>query len=397
MRGLQKLFGYGETGSMQRRAEAALAESEQRFRGLLDAAAIGFALVQLDGRFTVVNRSMCELFGYEENELLRMDLQHITHADDRETDAAMIERLRAGGIERFQVEKRYLSKSGQTVWAVLAMSLVRDTSGEPSYAIAQITDITARKHAEQELAERAARLERSNAELEQFASVASHDLQEPLRTVANYAQLLAERYRDHLDQRAHRWINYMVNGVERMQRLIEGVLALARVRTDQAEFVATDPNVIVARNWDRLAQHYRELEAQLILDPLPMIVADPGQIDQLFQNLLGNTFKYRRWDSPLKVRVSATRTTQDGNPGWEFTVQDNGIGIDMAYANRIFELFQRLHRDEHYVGTGIGLAICQKIVEHHRGRIWVDSAPNKGAAFRFTIPVAQTARQESAT
>lgn len=389
MRGLQKLIGYGDNASTQRRAEEALAESEQRFRGLLDAAAIGFALVQLDGRFSVVNRSLCEMLGYAEAELLELDLRQITHPDDIDTDAALVERLSTGGLDRFQLEKRYVSKSGQTVWAVLAMSLVRDTNGEPSYAVAQITEITARKQAEQELAERAARLERSNAELEQFASVASHDLQEPLRTVANYAQLLAERYRDQLDQRAHRWINYMVNGVERMQRLIEGVLALARVRTDTVAFVPTDPNVIVARNWDQLVQFHREVEAQLTVDALPMIVADPGQIDQLFQNLLSNAFKYRRIDGPLQVHISATRTTHDGYPAWEFMVRDNGIGLDMAYAERIFELFQRLHRDEHYVGTGIGLAICQKIVEHHRGRIWVDAAPNQGAAFRFTIAAIQ--------
>jgi len=394
MRGLQKLLGYGDGASVQRRAEEALAESEQRFRGLLDAAAIGFAIVQLDGQFSVVNRSMCEMFGYTETEMLAMNLEQITHPDDIETDLAMIERLRAGGIERFQVEKRFVHRSGETVWVVLAMSLVRDTTGEPSYAIAQITDITARREAEQELAERAARLERSNAELEQFASVASHDLQEPLRTVANYAQLLAERYRDQLDQRAHRWIHYMVSGVERMQRLIEGVLALARVRTDPTAFVPTDPNVIVARNWDRLTQLHRDMAGQLTMEPLPTIVADPGQIDQLFQNLLGNAVKYRRQEVPLLIQVCATRATQDGVPVWEFIVKDNGIGIDMVYAERIFELFQRLNRDDRYVGTGIGLAICQKIVEHHRGRIWVDSAPNRGAAFHFTIAAVEAKQPE---
>jgi len=394
MRGLQKLLGYGDGASVQRRAEEALAESEQRFRGLLDAAAIGFAIVQLDGQFSVVNRSMCEMFGYTETEMLAMNLEQITHPDDIETDLAMIERLRAGGIERFQVEKRFVHRSGETVWVVLAMSLVRDTTGEPSYAIAQITDITARREAEQELAERAARLERSNAELEQFASVASHDLQEPLRTVANYAQLLAERYRDQLDQRAHRWIHYMVSGVERMQRLIEGVLALARVRTDPTAFVPTDPNVIVARNWDRLTQLHRDMAGQLTMEPLPTIVADPGQIDQLFQNLLSNAVKYRRQEVPLLIQVCATRATQDGVPVWEFIVKDNGIGIDMVYAERIFELFQRLNRDDRYVGTGIGLAICQKIVEHHRGRIWVDSAPNRGAAFHFTIAAVEAKQPE---
>ncbi|HET9986286.1 MAG TPA: PAS domain S-box protein [Longimicrobiales bacterium] len=367
-------------------AEAALRESEERFRGAFEASAIGFALVETDGRFRAVNRSLCEMIGYGEPELLGLTFQQITHPEDLRADLALLNHVLAGELDRYHLEKRFIHKHGHVVWIVLAVSLVRDASGAPAYVVAQMTDITGRKAAEQGLARHAAELERSNGELREFAYVASHDLQEPLRTVASYAQLVAERYRGLLDARADRWLGYMVSGVERMQHLIGDLLALAQVRTAEGAFAPTDTAAVVVRTWERLRAQPAGSDAQLTLGALPAVVANAAQLEQLFQNLLGNALKYRRPDAPPRVHVSADRRVRGGSAEWEFTVRDNGIGLDMAYADRIFQIFQRLHRDDDHEGTGIGLAICKRIVERHGGRIWVESAPGEGAMFRFTIP-----------
>lgn len=367
-------------------AEAALRESQERFRGVFEASAIGFALVETDGRFRAANRSLCEMVGYGEAELLGLTFQQIMHPDDPAAERAPLGHVLAGELDRYHLEARFVHKRGHVVWVVLAISLVRDAGGAPAYVVVQATDITPRKEAEQALALHAAELERSNAELQEFAYVASHDLQEPLRTVASYAELVAERYRGRLDARADRWLGYMVAGVQRMRQLIADLLALAQVRTAEGGFAPTDTAVVVARTWDRLYAQHAGMDAELTTGALPTVVAHPAQLEQVFQNLLGNALKYRRPDVPARLRVSAARTVRSGSAEWEFTVRDNGIGLDMAYAERIFQIFQRLHRDDDHEGTGIGLAICKRIVERHGGRIWVESAPGEGAAFRFTLP-----------
>jgi PAS domain S-box-containing protein len=367
----------------RRQTEAALRDSEERFRGAFEGAAIGFALVGLDGRFRAVNRSLCQTLGYSEAELQSLSFQQITYPTDLESDLALVNRLLAGEIDGYHMEKRFLHRRGHPVWVLIAVWLVRDEHGAPQYFISQGTDITPQTEAEQALAQRAEELERSNAELEQFAYVASHDLQQPLRTVASYTELLAERYLGQLDERADRWITYVMGGVDRMQRLIDDLLALARVHTHGGAFVETDAAALVTRSWESVRQEH-PIEATLRCSPLPVVTADAGQLEQLFQNLFDNALKYSRPDVPLKVLVSAVPAGKDPTV-WEFAVQDNGIGLDMMYADRVFEIFQRLHHSDEYEGTGIGLAICRKIVERHGGRIRVDSAPGQGATFRFTL------------
>jgi light-regulated signal transduction histidine kinase (bacteriophytochrome) len=262
--------------------------------------------------------------------------------------------------------------------------MVRDRWGAPLYFVAHATDITSLKHAQRALEAHAAELERSNAELEHFASVASHDLQEPLRTVSSYTQLLSERYRGQLDERADRWIDYVVGGVDHMKRLIDGLLSLARVRTTGAEFQPVDTEAIVDKVWESLRVHPSATGARLSLGSLPVLGADASQIEQLFQNLLSNAIRYRRFDVPLRVEITADR--QLGNEAeWGFAVADNGIGIEMIHATRIFEIFQRVAREIDQTGAGIGLAVCDRIVKRHGGRIWVESAPGHGARFRFTL------------
>lgn len=362
---------------------AALRDREERFRRMFEGAAIGFAIVELDGHFRSANRSLCDMLGYTEDELKQLNFRDVTYPEDLEPDLALVERLVAGEIDSYRLEKRFLHKQGHNVWVLIAISLVRDSTGAPQYFVSQGTDISVQKEAEQALARRATELERSNAELEQFAYVASHDLRQPLRTVASYAELLAERYSSRLDERADRWITYVLGGVDRMQRLIDDLLALARVHTHAGAFVETDTAALVRRTW-RQVRHEYPCQARLEHRNLPVIFADTGQLEQLFQNLFDNALKYSRAGIPLEVQVSAEPVERE--PGlWEFTVRDNGIGIDMTYADRIFEIFQRLHQSDEYKGTGIGLAICKRIIERHGGQIRVDSVPGEGASFRFTL------------
>jgi PAS domain S-box-containing protein len=367
-----------------RRHEAGRRESETRFRGAFEAAATGFALVEIDGRLRAVNRSMCEMVGYTEAELLSRTFQQISHPDDISLLVEPRRRLLAGEIGSFQLQKRYFHKDGHVVWGVLTVSLVRNATGEPSYYVSQVSDITARVAAEQALARHAAELERSNAELEEFAYVASHDLQQPLRAVGSYSQLLAERYRGQLDARADRWLDFITDGVARMQRLTSDLLTLARVRTDGRAFMPTDTSDIVRQSWESVRELRRDDDELMSLSALPVLDADAAQLGQLLQNLFGNACKYRRPGAALHLEMWATPPENDAMP-WEFAVRDDGIGLDMCDADHIFEIFRRLHRDPQYDGTGIGLAICRRIVERHGGRIWVESMPGEGATFFFTL------------
>jgi signal transduction histidine kinase len=240
-----------------------------------------------------------------------------------------------------------------------------------------------------ELDARAKDLARSNSELQQFAYVASHDLQEPLRMVASFTQLLGKRYKDRLDDDARDFINFAVDGATRMQTLISDLLNYSRVGTQGKPLVPTDSGVLFERVLDTLQLSIQESGGVITSDPLPMVMADPQQLGQLFQNLLTNAIKFHG-EQPPRVRISAER---DGGT-WKFSFRDNGIGISQEHADRIFIIFQRLHTKTEYPGTGIGLAICKKIVERHGGRIWIEPSPGGGTTFNFTIIAAENPTKE---
>ncbi|HZD42421.1 MAG TPA: ATP-binding protein, partial [Methanomicrobiales archaeon] len=271
---------------------------------------------------------------------------------------------------------------GESVYVEAAGSIVYQ-QGLPFHQVV-MRDITERKRAEKQLQRLTADLRRSNEDLQRFAYVASHDLQEPLRTIVIFTQLLEKRYKGRLDKDADDYIQFIVDGGKRMQTLIEDLLQFSRVATKGKELVRTDSEDVVEKSLENLKGSIEESRAVITQDPLPLVMADPIQLQQVFQNLISNAIKFRKEDLPPRIHIGARRL--DGMV--EFSVQDNGIGIEAEYFDKIFVIFQRLHGPEEYPGTGIGLAVVKRIIERHGGEIWVESEPGKGSTFHFTIPAA---------
>lgn len=282
-----------------------------------------------------------------------------------------------------EVETRIHRKDGTEFPAAVTLSSVRSDADMITHHVLEFSDITEFCRAREELVRRTEELSRSNRELEQFAYVASHDLQEPLRMVASYTQLIAQRYRGKLDNDADEFIHYASDGAIRMQAIINDLLTLSRVSTRNTAFSRVDARQALDKALANLRLVIGEAGATVACDPLPALNADESQITQLFQNLIGNAIKFRS-DAPLRVGIGA----EQKNGEWVFHVRDNGIGIAPEHFERIFLIFQRLHTQKEFPGTGIGLAICRKVVERHGGRIWVESEQGKGATFYFTIPSA---------
>jgi len=373
-------IGVYEDITAQLDAQLMLRESEARYRQTFELAASGLCHVR-DGRFVRVNRRLCEILGYPGEELLGKHVKEISHPEDRDVTDAERARIRAGEIGSARFEKRYLRGDGAVVWCRIAIALVRDVFGVPQYEVAVFDDITERKKAEAAVQAAHEELKRSNAELEQFAYVASHDLQEPLRMVASYTQLLARRYDDRLDKDAREFMAYIVDGAARMKQLIEDLLAYSRVGTRGIDFERVPAEAALRRALFNLRTAIEEAGAVVTHDPMPTLPADEVQLGQLLQNLIGNALKFRS-DTVPRISIAVTESPAE----YTFEVRDNGIGIEPQYYQRIFMVFQRLHNKGEYPGTGIGLAICKKVVERHGGRIWVESRPGAGSSFFFTLP-----------
>lgn len=248
-----------------------------------------------------------------------------------------------------------------------------------------VNDITSQKEAEQEFTRLLEDLKRSNEELERFAYVASHDLQEPLRTIASFTQLIERRYKGQLDEDADEFMDYIVEAAKRMKQQIEGLLEFSRVATKGHEFEEVNMNELLNRTIGSLNTLIKECNAKIIYDNLPVIMGDSGQLQRVFQNLISNAIKFRKYEEPLKVHISANMNEKKTE--YIFRVSDNGIGIEEQYLDRIFIIFQRLHTIGEYKETGIGLSIVKRIIERHGGRIWAESEFDKGSTFYFTLPV----------
>ena len=367
-------------------AEEALRQAGAYNRSLLEASLDPLVTIGPDGTVTDVNAATEAVTGISRDALVGTDFADY-FTDPEKARAGYRQVFREGSVRDYALEVR--RRGGGATPVLYNASVYRDESGKVTGVFAAARDITERKRAEEALKRQAEELARSNAELEKFAYVASHDLQEPLRMISGFSQLLARRYREKLGPEADEFIGYVVDGTNRMQRLINDLLAYSRVGTKGGKFEPTDVSVVLEKTMQNLRAIIEESGALVSHDPLPTVMADGIQLPLLFQNLIGNAVKFRGAQRP-RIHVSAR--LEGGE--WIFSVKDNGIGIEPKYFGRIFTIFQRLHGNTEYPGTGIGLAICKKIAERHGGRIWVESETGKGSTFFFSIIENKGSRHE---
>lgn len=334
------------------------------------------------GRVEMANPAFARERGYRAEEVVGMAIAELYAPEDRADVAGHVACTLAEGHQLF--ESRHLRKDGSVFPVLVDITAVKDEAGRVLYCVLNVQDITERKRAETELTTRTQALEASNAELEQFAYVASHDLREPLRMVSSYVELLERRYGNALDADAHDFIHFAQDGALRMGKLIEDLLQFSRVGRLSDPPTCLPAADLVERAVGALGVAIRDAGAEIrVADSLPEIVCRGNEVVRLFQNLVGNAVKFHAEERKPVIEISCRRRGQF----WQFAVSDNGIGIEPAYFERIFMIFQRLHTRERYEGTGIGLAICKKIVEAHGGSIWVESQCGVGSTFYFTLPV----------
>jgi PAS domain S-box-containing protein len=359
----------------RKRAEEALRESEEKYRVLFETAKDAIFLSDETGRFIDVNSAASLSLGYDREELLKMSNKEVD-ADPRGYET--FTKIRDGVMKEAVFEVNHKRKDGMLVPVEISGKAIETDGSKIFLAIAR--DITERKRAEEKLKQTMADMKRSNTDLEQFAYVVSHDLQEPLRMVSSYVQLLSKRYKGKLDSDADEFIGFAVDGANRMQTLINDLLAFSRVGTRGKPLTPTDCEALLPQTLSNLKVSIDDGGAVITHDPLPTVMVDGSQLAQVFQNLIGNAIKFRG-EEPPRIHIAAERK----GDGWLFSVADNGIGVDPEFFDRIFVIFQRLHGRDEYEGTGIGLAVCKKIVERHGGRMWVESEPGRGSTFYFTI------------
>ncbi len=357
--------------------------SREQLGDVIEATGAGFYQIALERMEGTISRRGAEILGFATPEMpslfeIMAEAQARMHPDDLQGVLGSFMTFVEAETERNEVEFRVRSLDGGWRWVrAISTSAKRNAAGRAVMLAGFLFDIDERKKAE-------AALRRSNEELQRFAYMASHDLQEPLRSLVSFSQLLERRYRGRLDSDADEYIAFIVEGGNRMQRLIEDLLRVSRVETTAKPLEPTNSTAVVADVERAMETSLREAGATLEAGDLPMVRADAAQLEQVFMNLIGNAIKYRHPDRPPAIRIAARRV----GPMVQFAVQDNGIGIEPEYHDLIFEMFRRLHTHDEYEGTGIGLAVVLKIVERLGGKVWVESTPGEGSTFIFTLPAA---------
>jgi chemotaxis family two-component system sensor kinase Cph1 len=374
---------------------AQLKEAVELYEKIIHSSPIGVFACRADGPCVLVSPAMARISGAPVETMLKLDFRKLD-AWKKGGLLDVAERALATGVDQ-HAEVHMTTTFGRDVWLKYVFTTFEMAGAR--HFLMQAEEITERKRIEEELrrshdhleelvAARTAALLRSNQELEQFAYVASHDLQEPLRMVSSYTQLLAQRYGDKLDQDARDFIGYAVDGANRMQRLIQDLLIYSRVTTRGQPQAPLDTHDALGEAVLNLQATIQEASALVTNDELPWVLGDRSQLVQVFQNLVGNGIKFHKPGEPPRVHVSAERNAEQ--PGfWTFKVADNGIGIEPRHFDRLFVIFQRLHGRQEYPGTGIGLALCKRIVERHGGKIWIESEAGKGTTVFFTLPLAE--------
>jgi PAS domain S-box-containing protein len=365
----------------QVKAENELREKKEELQTIIDSSRTWIFYKDKENHFLQVNKAYSEFLGISQENLENMSLFDILPEEQAEDSWDDDKQVMESGKPKFDIIGPISYKDGVRYLCTDKIPY-RDEHGNIIGIIGFAVDITERKHADEELKNTMIELKRSNQELKQFAYVASHDLQEPLRMVSSFTQLLERKYKDELDEEALEYIDFAVDGAKRMQLLINDLLAYSRVNTEGGELEDVDFEKVLDEVLFNLEILIKENQAVITRDPLPKICADHRQMVQLFQNLITNGLKYRSDETP-QIIISA----QKEDKHWLFSVADNGIGMDPQYRERIFQIFSRLHTHDEYEGTGIGLAIAKRIIVRHGGRIWVESELGEGSTFYFTIPI----------
>ncbi|MFA6019261.1 MAG: ATP-binding protein [Rhodospirillales bacterium] len=375
-----------EEHEQNRRDVQAMAE---RFRSVFEQAAVGMSLISPNGGWLEVNDCLCRILGFPREEFLGSGYDRFAHPDFLKIDRAHVKKILAGEAPYDSWETRYVRKDGKEIWARVTSALARDENEMPLYFVTVTEDITERKAADarirdinRRLEEQTRDLKRTNADLESFAWVTSHDLREPLRMVSSYIGLIQKRLGDGIDDDMKTYISYAVDGARRMDALILGLLDYARIGQRGGNFDAVSLGDVIKESLLNLKIAVEEAKATVNLpQDLPMVMGLRGDLVRLFQNLIGNAIKFRHPERLPQIAISA----EEGDGEWIIHVADNGIGIDPQYHEKIFRIFQRLVSRDEYEGTGIGLAICKKIVEHMGGRIWIESRPGEGSTFSIAL------------
>ena len=369
----------------RKRAEEALKESEERFDLAVKAAQEGIWDWNIETDEVWHSHRYNEMLGYSDDEMGNhiSAWLHLLHPDDKKRTLQLVDAVMRGE-RNYEIEFRLRHKDGHYLNILSrGFPVRRDSDGKIVRIVGTHFDLTELKKTEEKLQKTVHDLERSNEELEQFAYVTSHDLQEPLRTIASYTQLLERRYKDKLDSSADEFMDYIVDATKRMRSLIKDLLEYSKVTSKGEESKLVSTKGIVKDIISDYQVTVKETNVEITCNELPDVYSDKRLLTQVFQNLIGNAIKYRKPEEPSKIHISARK----GDNEYVFSISDNGIGIEPQYFNRIFMIFQRLHTLETYEGTGIGLAIVKKIIDRLQGRIWVESELGKGSTFYFTIPI----------
>lgn len=366
----------------QKQAEAALRKNAEMLNLLLEHTPAAIAMLDQDMKYQLVTRRWLEDYNLGEQDIIEKSHYEI-FPEIPARWKKIHQRCLKGAVERCD-EDLFVRANGEKQWLKWEIRPWASDTGEINGIIMVSEVMTEHRKAKAKLQQLNEELIQSNRDLEQFAYVASHDLQEPLRTVTSYAQLLARKYQGNLDAKADKYINYIVEGAARMQQLIEDLLEFSRVGTRAKQLVPTDCENVLNQVLENLKIAIAESRTRVTHDALPTVMGDETQLIQLFQNLIANAIKFRR-EEPPRVYISVEQREKE----WLFSIRDNGIGIETEYFDRIFTIFQRLHSKSEYPGTGIGLTVCKKIVERHGGHIWVESEPSAGTTFHFTIRVSR--------
>ncbi|MEO7983663.1 MAG: PAS domain S-box protein, partial [Bacteroidota bacterium] len=383
--GIKYIWSSVEDITEQTKAKGKLRKSEERYRQIVETSQEGIWLIDENRKTNFVNKRICEMLEYSPEEMMGKDLFDFMDEEGMSIAKDSIAQQKVSGVDH--LDFKFLTKTGAFVWAYLATSAVVDDKGNYIGGLAMVTDITVRKqqevllrNSETFLEVKNKELERKNKELEQFAYVASHDLQEPLRTTTSFVELLQRQYKGKLDQKADKYLDYIIQSSGRMEVLIKDLLDYSRIGHEK-ELQQVDCNKIVQDVLADLDTAIAETQATVRVASLPVIQGYPTEVKQLFQNLVANAIKFRKKDTKPEINISV----QKRKDYWEFAIKDNGIGIEKEQSERIFIIFQRLHTRTEYKGSGIGLSHCKKIVELHNGKIWVTSNAGEGSTFHFTI------------